>query len=268
MSSNTIFVTGGAGYIGSHICKAIAASGYEPIVIDSLARGHFDAVKWGRLIECNLLDTEALEQAFETFNPLAVLHVAAYAYVGESVKEPGLYHSNNVSGSISLLETMRRFNCRKIVFTSSCSVYGAPDRGHISECTAKTPVNPYGAGKLMVETIIKDYCRAYGFESVSFQCFNVAGADPEGEIGEVHDPETHLIPIILDVALGKRSCFDIMGVDYPTEDGTCIRDFVHVSDVAQAVLIALKQLLDGGDGGIYNLASGTGYSVREIISHV
>lgn len=227
-SSQHILVTGGAGYIGSHCCKALSRAGYRPIAYDNLSTGHAYAVKWGPLERGDLHDRARLDEVISQYKPAAILHFAAFAYVGESVRDPGKYYRNNVAGSFTLLEAARDHGIKNFVFSSSCATYGVPDQLPITEETPQRPINPYGRTKLMVEEIIRDFDAAYGLRSMILRYFNAAGADPDGEIGEDHDPETHLIPLVIDAALGKRKDITVFGTDYPTKDGTCIRDYVHV----------------------------------------
>lgn len=260
-----VLVTGGAGYIGSHACKALAQAGYTPITFDNLVYGHPWAVKWGPLEEGDIGDRIRLNEVIAHYRPGAVLHFAAYAYVGESVEDPGKYYRNNVVGTLTLLEAMRDSGVDKLVFSSTCATYGIPLQTPISEDHPQSPVNPYGASKLMIERMLRDFYSAYGLSSVSLRYFNAAGADPVGEIGEVHNPETHLIPLVLDAAMGKRPALTIFGEDYDTPDGTCIRDYIHVSDLADAHLLALKSLESASNCTAYNLSNGQGFSVREIV---
>lgn len=260
-----ILVTGGAGYIGSHTCKALALAGLSPIAYDNLIYGHRDAVRWGPLVEGDLADREKLTAVIREFRPAAVLHFAAFAYVGESVRDPAKYYQNNLSGTLSLLEAMRAEGVRHIVFSSTCATYGHPVWTPIAEDHPQVPINPYGAGKLMVERILRDYGDAYGFRSIALRYFNAAGADPQVEIGERHDPETHLIPLVLGAAAGKRPPLTIFGDDYETPDGTCVRDYIHVSDLADAHVLALRALQAGVMTNAYNLGNGRGFSVHEIV---
>jgi len=264
--SETILVTGGAGYVGSHACKALARAGYRPVTYDNLIYGHREAVRWGPLVQADLADAERVVDTLKRFQVSAVLHFAAFAYVGESVQQPGLYFRNNVSNSLTLLEAMRGCAVRHIVFSSTCATYGIPERVPIPESAAQRPVNPYGESKLMVERMLHWYGGAHGFTHAVLRYFNAAGADPEGEIGEDHDPETHLIPLILQAALGERSHIDVLGTDYPTPDGTAVRDYIHVQDLAEAHVKALDLLLKGGLSITVNLGTGTGHSVREVIA--
>jgi len=266
MMSQSILVTGGAGYIGSHTCKALARAGYLPVAFDNLSRGHRDAVRWGPLVEGDLVDRERLAAALDTHRVSAVMHFAAYAYVGESVSDPALYYRNNLGGTLSLLEAMRAAGVDKIVFSSTCATYGTPDAIPIRETAPQLPVNPYGETKLAIERALRWYGEAYGLRSISLRYFNAAGADPEGEIGECHEPETHLVPLVLQTALGDRPHIDIYGTDYPSPDGTAIRDYVHVQDLAEAHLRALEHLCAGRESAALNLGTGSGHSVREVIA--
>lgn len=268
MSTRTVLVTGGAGYVGSHTCKALAAAGWSPVVYDNLCRGHASAVKWGPLEQGDLHDTDRLRTVIELHRPVAVLHFAAFAYVGESVTEPGLYYHNNVGGSVALLEVMRHTGLDAIIFSSSCATYGAAKSDLILETDLQTPINPYGMSKLVVERILADWERAHGLRSFILRYFNAAGCDLDGEIGESHDPEPHLIPRIIKTALGTLGSVDILGDDYPTPDGTCVRDFVHVADLARAHVLALDKLVAGRTSDTVNLGNEIGYSVREVISLV
>jgi UDP-glucose-4-epimerase GalE len=261
-----ILVTGGAGYIGSHAAKALAASGYEPVVFDNLVYGHREAVRWGPLVEGDLADRALLAETLRRHDIAAVMHFAAYAYVGESMTKPGLYFANNVGNSLGLLEAMREAGLRHIVFSSTCATYGIPDSVPIRETLPQRPVNPYGESKLMVERMLHWFGVAHGLSHVALRYFNAAGADPEGETGECHDPETHLIPLVLDAALGRSVGIDVYGTDYPTPDGTAIRDYIHVTDLADAHVRALRYLEAGGASTALNLATGQGHSVREVIA--
>jgi UDP-glucose-4-epimerase GalE len=260
-----ILVVGGAGYIGSHMCKALARNGFVPVTLDNLARGHRQAVQWGPLITGDMDDPDLLDRLFSNHDFGAVMHFAAFAYVGESVENPALYYRNNLAAPMVLLDAMVRHGIDRFIFSSTCAIYGEPQQIPIPENHPQQPINPYGWTKKTVEQILADFGRAYGLNSVSLRYFNAAGADPEGEIGEDHDPETHLIPLVLQTALGQRERVRIFGDDYDTDDGTCVRDYVHVNDLAAAHLLALAHLLDGGRGGAYNLGNGRGYSVRQVI---
>lgn len=266
--AKNILVTGGAGYIGSHTAKALARAGYRPVTYDSLVYGHRHAVKWGPFVEGDIADTAKLERVIKDEAIDAVVHFAAFAYVGESVTKPEIYFQNNVVGSLSLLDAMRHTGVKPIVFSSTCATYGMPDRMPITEETLQRPINPYGETKLMIERALAWYGPAHDIRSVSLRYFNACGADPEGEIGEEHDPETHLIPLILDAALGKRAAIDVYGTDYPTPDGTAVRDYIHVQDLADAHVKALAYLFEGGATTRVNLGTGTGNSVREVIDAV
>jgi UDP-glucose 4-epimerase len=259
-----ILVTGGAGYIGSHATRVLAASGHNLWVYDNLSRGHRAAVLPGRLIEGELADRAQLTDVLRTHNIEAVMHFAAFALVGESVSDPALYYENNVVAALSLLEAMRAAHVKKFVFSSTTATYGEPEIIPIAETTPQQPINPYGFTKLVIEQALADYAHAYGWSYAALRYFNAAGAAPSGEIGEDHTPESHLIPIVLQVALGQREAITIFGTDYPTPDGTCIRDYIHVDDLASAHLKALDRL-QPGQGLRLNLGTGRGYSVREVI---
>lgn len=259
-----ILICGGAGYIGSHVNKSLNGKGHETVVLDNLSRGHREAVKWGTFEQGDLLQEKDLERVFQKHEIEAVMHFAAFAYVGESMGRPEEYYENNVAGTLNLLKAMRRHGCDKLVFSSTCATYGEPERVPIDEDQRQNPINPYGASKLMVEWILQDYERAYGMRSVALRYFNAAGADPEGEIGESHEPETHLIPLVLAAATGERPGVQVMGTDYDTPDGSCVRDYVHVTDLAEAHVLALEHLNQGG-GGRFNLGNERGTSVLEII---
>jgi UDP-arabinose 4-epimerase len=263
-----ILVTGGAGYIGSHVCKALAHGGYQPIALDNLSRGHADAVRWGPLERLELADTEAVRRALERHRVMAVIHLAAYAYVGESEVAPELYYRNNVIGTLRLLDALRAAGVERIVFSSTCATYGAPRQLPIREDHPQEPLNPYGHTKLFIERVLRSYRAAHGLRSVSLRYFNAAGADPEGEIGEDHEPETHIIPLAIQAAFGRRSVIEIFGRDYPTPDGTAVRDYVHVTDLADAHVKALAHLQGGGESHSLNLGTGRGYSVLEVLDAV
>ncbi len=262
---HNILVVGGAGYIGSYMCKYLAKHGYNPVVLDNLASGHREAVKWGPLIVGNMSDKVLLKQIFEKYKIQAVMHFAAFCYVGESVIEPAKYYINNVANTLILIEMMIENNVSKIIFSSSCATYGEPIEVPITEQHPQNPINPYGRSKLMVEQILSDFNKAYGLEYISLRYFNAAGADPDGELGEDHEPETHIIPLTLQTALGQLDAISVLGNDYSTKDGTCIRDYIHINDLAQAHFLALERLLGGFPGGLYNLGNGNGYSVNEVI---
>ncbi len=263
-----VLITGGAGYVGSHTCKTLAAMGYLPIALDNLIYGHPWAVQWGPLIKGDIADALVLNQIFSDYRPKAVIHFAAFAYVGESVEHPAKYYQNNVAGSISLLEAMRRHDCKNIIFSSSCSTYGLPLQVPIPENHPQIPINPYGRTKLMMEQIIQDYGSAYGIRYAILRYFNAAGADPEGQIGEDHDPETHLIPLLLQTVEGRRDYTEVYGTDYDTPDGTAIRDYIHVTDLAGAHLLALQHLTQSAQSLCVNLGTGQGNSVMEVIRTV
>lgn len=260
-----ILVCGGAGYIGSHVNKELNLCGYETVVFDNLVHGHREAVKWGKLVEGDLANRNDIEKVFRENDIEAVLHFAAYAYVGESVDEPEKYYFNNVANTLNLLSVMKEYGCHRIVFSSTCATYGEPEKTPITEDMPQNPINPYGATKLMVERIFKDYHKAYGLDFSVLRYFNAAGADPDGEIGESHTPETHIIPLILDAASGKREDIKVFGTDYPTPDGSCIRDYIHVKDLATAHVLALKNLERGGESDFFNLGNTKGTSVLGLI---
>ncbi|NHC35278.1 UDP-glucose 4-epimerase GalE [Scytonema millei] len=264
----TILVTGGAGYIGSHAVLALKRAAYGVVVLDNLVYGHRDLVE--QVLQVDLIvgdinDRPLLDELFAKYDIAAVMHFSAYAYVGESVTTPDKYYRNNVVATLTLLEAMQAASIDKFVFSSTCATYGVPKTVPIPEDHPQSPINPYGATKLMVERILADFDVAYGFKSVCFRYFNAAGADPTGLLGEDHDPETHLIPLVLQTALGKRQSVSIFGTDYDTPDGTCIRDYIHVTDLANAHILGVEYLLQGGDSTIFNLGNGNGFSVREII---
>ncbi len=264
----TILVTGGAGYIGSHAVLALKRTGYEVVVLDNLVYGHRDLVERVLQVELVVGDTNSrtlLESLFKTHPITAVMHFAAYAYVGESVSDPAKYYHNNVIGTLTLLEAMMAASIKKFVFSSTCATYGIPKTVPLTEDHPQHPINPYGNTKLMVERILSDFDAAYNFQSVCFRYFNAAGADPNGLLGEDHTPETHLIPLVLLTALGKRESVDIFGTDYPTPDGTCLRDYIHVSDLAAAHVLGLEYLLQGGKSDVFNLGNGSGFSVKQVI---
>ncbi|MGB7441933.1 MAG: UDP-glucose 4-epimerase GalE [Coleofasciculaceae cyanobacterium] len=264
----TILVTGGAGYIGCHAVQALQSAGYEVIILDNLVYGHQDLVEGvlqAKLIVGDISDRALLDKLFATHSVAAVMHFAAYAYVGESVKEPAKYYVNNVAGTLTLLQAMMAASVKKFVFSSTCATYGIPQSIPVTEEEPQNPINPYGSSKLMVEKILADFESAYGLKSVIFRYFNAAGADPSGRLGEDHTPEPHLLPLVLLTALGKRESISILGNDYPTPDGTCIRDYIHVSDLADAHVLGLEYLLKGGKSEIFNLGNGNGFSVKQVI---
>ena len=261
----TILVTGGAGYIGSHVVKQLLGHSYFPVTYDNLSEGHKWAVVGGDLVVGDLADTEKLKETFSKYEIDAIMHFAASAYVGESMRNPRKYFQNNVANTINLLNVALDYHIKHFIFSSSCATYGMPMEIPITEQHLQNPVNPYGESKLMIERILEWYSRIYSLKFVSLRYFNAAGADPDGEIGEAHDPETHLIPLVLQTALGDRDHVDIYGTDYDMSDGTCIRDYIHVTDLAEAHLLALEYLRSGGKSDVFNLGNGTGYSVKEVI---
>lgn len=263
-----VIVTGGAGYIGSHACKALHAAGFVPVTYDSLEHGHQEAVKWGPLEVGELENTAALDRLFDEYKPSAVMHFAAFAYVGESVLAPEKYYRNNVWGSMCLLDCMRKNGVAKLVFSSTCATYGVPETVPITEDHPQNPVNPYGFTKLAVERMITDYSHAHGLQYVILRYFNAAGADPDLEIGEDHDPEPHLIPNALRATNEAGEPLRVFGTDYDTQDGTCIRDYIHVSDLADAHVAALNLIQNPNTSGAYNLGTGRGYSVLDVIEAV
>lgn len=263
LSQARVLVTGGAGFIGAHACKALAEAGALPVVYDNLSTGNVDSVRWGPLVRGDVRDRGALTSALKQFRISTIMHFAASAYVGESVQNPALYYENNVGGMLALLDAARDADVGQIVFSSSCATYGVPAVLPIVETTPQTPVNPYGRTKLICEQMLRDYGAAYGIRHVALRYFNAAGADPEGQIGERHEPETHLLPLAMRAAAGMLP-LNVFGYDYDTPDGTCIRDYVHVSDLARAHLLALRYLAGGNDNLAVNLGSGRGHSVIEV----
>lgn len=263
-----VLVCGGAGYIGSHINKQLNKEGYETVVFDNLVYGHREAVKWGHFVQGDLSRMEEIERVFKQYKIEAVFHFAAYAYVGESVEKPEKYYYNNVANTLNLLHVMKKYGCNKIIFSSTCATYGEPERIPITEDMKQSPINPYGASKLMVERIFQDYSKAYDLKFVVLRYFNAAGADPDGEIGESHSPETHLIPLVLDAAGGKREDIKVFGTDYDTPDGSCIRDYIHVYDLATAHLLALHYLEEGKESDFFNLGNELGTSVLQVLESV
>ena len=260
-----ILVTGGAGYIGSHACKALAAQGFLPVTFDNLSTGWGDAVKFGPLEQGNLLDRARLDEVFAKHQPVAVMHFAALSQVGDSMKDPGLYWRENVTGALNLIEATVAAGCKRFVFSSTCATYGDQDGVVLDEHSKQMPINAYGASKLAIEQILENFEATYGLRKVIFRYFNVAGADPDGEVGEFHRPETHLIPLILQAIDGQRPALTVYGIDYDTPDGTCIRDYVHVSDLIDAHLSGLEWLIADKQSRAFNLGTGTGFSVREVI---
>jgi len=260
-----ILVTGGAGYIGSHCCKELFNKGYNPVAFDNLVYGHRKNVKWGDFFKGDVGSQKDLETFFEKYKIDAVIHFAAYAYVGESVTNPQKYYQNNLKNTITLLDYILKKKINYFIFSSTCATYGDPVRLPLDENHPQSPINSYGRSKKMIEEILKDYGNAYGLKFMGLRYFNAAGADPEAETGEQHDPETHLIPLVLDVATGKRDLIKVFGTDYDTKDGSCIRDYVHVSDLANAHVLALEKLKSGGQSEYINLGTGQGNSVLEVI---
>ena len=263
-----VLVTGGAGYIGSHTVKLLGQRGYWPVVYDNLIYGHREALLQGDFVQGDLHDTAQLVQVLKQYNITDVMHFAGFAYVGESVQDPLKYYANNVAGTLSLLQAMRAVGVQHLIFSSTCAVYGIPQHPVLTEEHPLCPINPYGESKLFVERMLQASAVAYGLRWISLRYFNAAGADPEGELGESHDPETHLIPLVLSVASGRRSDVAIFGTDYDTADGTCMRDYIHVSDLADAHIRALQALDTDKAQTAYNLGTGTGYSVRQVIETV
>jgi UDP-arabinose 4-epimerase len=266
--SKTVFVTGGAGYVGSHCCKAFAEAGWKVVVFDNLSRGWRDMVRWGDLIEGDILDLGALKAAMARVKPDAVAHFAAFAYVGESVDDPAIYYRNNSVGTLNILDAMRANNVQNIVFSSTCATYGVPVRTPIDEQHPQSPINPYGWSKFIVEKMLADYSVAYGLRYAALRYFNAAGADPDGTIGERHEPETHVIPLAIRGALKNDYIFTIFGNDFDTRDGTGLRDYIHVADLGDAHCRALEYLLNGGASDVFNLGTGNGTTVEEIAAAV
>jgi len=261
-----ILVTGGAGYIGSHACKALAQAGYVPVTYDNLVTGWQDAVKFGPFEQGDLLDRARLDQVFAKYQPAAVMHFAALSQVGEAMSEPGRYWRNNVTGSLNLIEAAVAAGCMDFVFSSTCATYGDHDNVVLDENTPQHPLNAYGASKRAIEDILRDFEQAHGLNHVIFRYFNVAGADPDGDVGGFHRPETHLVPLLLDAIDGKRDALTVYGTDYDTPDGTCIRDYVHVCDLVDAHVLGLRWLEQGKGSRVFNLGTGTGFSVKEVIA--
>ena len=264
----SILIVGGAGYIGSQTAKAVAKAGLEPVIFDNLVYGHRWAARWGPLVEGDIADRALVDRVLQEHRVTAVIHFAAYAYVGESVKHPRKYFQNNVTGTLALLDAMVDHGVRDIVFSSTCATYGEPIRVPMGEDHPQKPINPYGESKLAVERILHWYQGAYDLRYAALRYFNAAGADPDGEIGEDHDPETHLIPLAIGAALGRGPELQIFGTDYPTPDGTAIRDYIHVADLAEAHLLALGRLERGDQALALNLGTGKGHSVREVVTSV
>lgn len=262
-----VLVSGGAGYIGAHACKVLKARGYIPVTVDNLSTGWASAVRFGPLEEVDLMDRAALDAVFARYRPVAVLHFAAFSLVGEAMSNPGKYWRNNVLGSLTLIEAAVDAGCLDFVFSSTCATYGEQDGVVLTEDSAQHPINAYGSTKRAVEEILRDFGASHGLRSVIFRYFNVAGADPEGEVGEDHRPETHLIPVMLEAIEGERPELIIHGNDYPTPDGTCVRDYVHVMDLVEAHALGLEWLLAGKGSRVFNLGSGAGFTVNEVIRH-
>ncbi len=260
-----VLVTGGAGYVGAHACKALARAGFTPVVFDNLSTGWAEAVKWGPLVRGDLMDRAAIDAALAEHRPVAVMHFAALSLVGESMRDPGRYWRVNIGGALNLLEGCAAAGVRNFVFSSTCATYGDQDGVLLTEETPQRPINAYGGSKLAIEGMLRDFGAAFGIAHVIFRYFNVAGADPEGEIGEQHRPETHLIPLMLDAVAGRRPALSVFGTDYPTPDGTCVRDYVHVADLAEAHVLGLRYLMQGRGNGVFCLGTGRGFSVREVI---
>ncbi|MGR3541037.1 MAG: UDP-glucose 4-epimerase GalE [Hasllibacter sp.] len=265
MTKRGVLVTGGAGYIGAHACKALRAAGYIPVAFDDFSTGNRAAVRFGPLVEGSLHDGAALDRAFAEHAPVAVMHFAAFSQVGEAMAAPGKYWRNNVCGSLSLLEATVRSGVDAFVFSSTCATYGDRDGEVLDETSPQAPLNAYGASKRAIEDMLRDFEAAHGLRHVTFRYFNVAGADPEAEVGEAHEPETHLVPAMIEAIRGDRPALTVHGTDYDTPDGTAVRDYVHVVDLVEAHVAGLERLLGGGGSRVYNLGSGTGYSVREVI---
>lgn len=263
-----VLVTGGAGYIGSHTARVLAESGFEPVVLDNLGRGHRDAVRFGPFVEGNIGDAVVVREALEKYQVEAVVHFAAFAYVGESVREPRIYWQNNTISTLAFLDTLMAHGVRNLVFSSTCATYGTPRDLPLREDHPQNPVNPYGASKLAVEMILRSYGDAYGLRWMALRYFNAAGAHPDGTMGERHDPETHLVPLAIEAARGRGKPLTIFGTDYDTPDGTAVRDYIHVLDLADAHVRAVRHLAGGGASDALNLGTGRGHSVREIVETV
>lgn len=263
-----VLVIGGAGYIGSHMVKMLLSSGHQVMTLDNLSSGHRDAVLGGEFIQGDIADTVCLDGVFTTFKPDAVMHFASFIQVGESVRKPDIYYRNNVTNTLNLLDAMLKYDVKKFIFSSTAAVFGEPDYVPIDEAHPNRPLNPYGRSKWMIEQVLADYDKAFDFRSVCLRYFNAAGADPEGQLGERHDPETHLIPLILQAASGRRENIHVFGRDYDTPDGTCIRDYIHIVDLCSAHLAALEYLSQGGQSDRFNLGNGAGFSVQQVIDAV
>ncbi|MET0379017.1 MAG: UDP-glucose 4-epimerase GalE [Spongiibacteraceae bacterium] len=264
----TVLVTGGAGYVGSHCCKAFAQAGWRVVTLDNLSRGRLDAVRWGPFVEANVADEATVLSTIDRYQPDVVAHFAAYAYVGESVDRPDLYYANNSLATFALLEAMRKAGLKRIVFSSTCATYGHPQQTLIDETHPQAPINPYGWSKFMVERMLENYAVAFGFSSIALRYFNAAGCDPEGEIGENHDPETHAIPLAIAAALKPDAEFTVFGTDFDTRDGSAVRDYIHVADLAAAHVLAAERLSSISGAEVFNLGTGVGTSVLEMIAAV
>lgn len=261
-----VLVTGGAGYIGAHACKALAQAGYVPVTFDNLSTGWRDAVRFGPLEVGDLTDRARLDEVFRNYRPEAVMHFAALSLVGDAMRDPGTYWRLNVLGALNLIEATIAAGCRHFIFSSTCATYGDQDGVLLNEDTPQRPINAYGKSKLAIEQMLGDFGASHGLESVIFRYFNVAGADPDGQVGEFHQPETHLIPLMLDAIDGKRAALTVFGTDYPTPDGTCIRDYVHVADLVDAHVLGLNWLEAGKGSNVFCLGTGSGFSVRDVIA--
>jgi UDP-glucose 4-epimerase len=260
-----VVVIGGAGYIGSHMVKMLHRAGHQVVILDNLSTGYADAVRYGTLVVGDMADATLLNQIFAENRFDAVMHFAAASIVGESTVDPAKYYHNNVANTLTLLDAMVKHGVLRFIFSSTAATFGTPMQALIDETHPQVPINPYGRSKLMVETILSDYDAAYNLKSIKLRYFNAAGADPEGELGERHDPETHLIPLVLQVASGRRESINVFGTDYDTPDGTCLRDYIHVTDLCTAHLLALNRLIEAGNSGAYNLGNGEGFSVQQVI---
>ncbi len=260
-----VLVVGGAGYIGSHMVKMLARAGHDVVTLDNLSNGYRDAVKYGEFVEGDIADVVLLDQLFSKYAFDGVMHFASYIQVSESVEKPSMYYRNNVCNTQTLLDAMLVHGVRCFIFSSTAATFGEPEYTPIDENHPQKPINPYGHSKLMVEKILQDYDHAYGLKSVCLRYFNAAGADPGGELGERHIPETHLIPLVLQAASGRRDCITVFGTDYDTEDGTCVRDYIHINDLCSAHLLGLEHLVAGGDSRAYNMGNGQGYSIKQVI---
>jgi UDP-arabinose 4-epimerase len=263
-----VLVTGGAGYIGSHTCKALANAGYIPVAFDNLASGNQWAVKWGPFEKGDVRDRSRVDEVLRQYHPAAIIHFAGCTSAGESVSQPAKYYSNNIDGTLNVLDAMQAYRKIPIIFSSTCAIYGIPIQTPIPESHPQQPINPYGFSKYIIERLLDNSSSPYEFPYMALRYFNASGADPDGEIGESHDPETHLIPLAIEAALGKRSCLEIYGTDYPTSDGTAVRDYIHVTDLAEVHVKALRYILDGNISQVLNVGTGRGYSVREVIHAV